>query len=93
MFSGEDVARVLGYAVFADALRKVDAEDKFDNTLINEFGLFTLISLGTDKEFKRFATREMLPQYIEGDSAYRKQNNLQIERSMKGCTNSQAVRD
>lgn len=60
-FSGEDVANVLGYRVVADALRKVDAEDKSD-MLINEFGLFTLISLGTNQEFKRFVTIEMLPQ-------------------------------
>ena len=60
-FSGEDVAKVLGYLVSADAMRKVDAEDKSD-MLINEYGLFTLISLGADKEFKRFVAREMLPQ-------------------------------
>lgn len=60
-FSGEDVAKVLGYSMFADALRKVDAEDK-SNMMINEYGLFTLISLGAYKEFKRFVTQEMLPQ-------------------------------
>jgi prophage antirepressor-like protein len=60
-FSGEDIAQILGYVVCADALRKVDAEDKVD-MLVSEFGLFTLISLGSNIEFKRFVTREMLPQ-------------------------------
>lgn len=61
VFSAEDVSNVLKYNTVYDALRVVDLDDKSE-LLINEYGLFTLISAKGDVNFKRFATREMLPQ-------------------------------
>ena len=60
-FSAEDIAHILRYRIVYDALRFVDAEDKADLT-ISEFGLYTLIAKKQDIDFKRFVTREMLPQ-------------------------------
>lgn len=61
MFSAEDISSVLKYNTVNDALRLVDLDDKSE-LLINEYGLFTLISAKCDVNFKHFVTREMLPQ-------------------------------
>lgn len=75
-FVGKDVASILGYADTFGALKKhVDTEDKqncqndsFESprglTCINESGLYSLIlssKLPKAKEFKRWATSEVLP--------------------------------
>lgn len=75
-FVGKDVAEILGYSNYRDALgRHVDEEDKAvvkldtlggmqDQTVINESGLYSLIlksKLPGAKKFKRWVTAEVLP--------------------------------
>lgn len=75
-FVGKDVARILGYANYRDALKRhVDDDDKgvvkLDTlggnqsiTVINESGLYSLImssKLPTAKNFKHWVTSEVLP--------------------------------
>ena len=77
LFVGMDVAAVLGYSNYRDAIRKhVDNEDKGvakcdtlggtqNLTVINESGLYALIlssKLPQAKAFKRWVTSEVLPQ-------------------------------
>ena len=75
-FVGKEVAEVLGYTNTPKAIRDhVDKEDKTQNEsftvngtpliLINESGLYSLIlksKLPTAKQFKRWVTKEVLPQ-------------------------------
>lgn len=75
-FVGKDVASILGYKNYRDALnRHIDEEDKGvaerdtpggkqNLTVINESGLYSLIlssKLPTAKKFKRWVTSEVLP--------------------------------
>lgn len=75
-FIGRDVAEILGYSNYRDALaRHVEAEDKGvvksdtpggrqEFTIINESGLYALVlgsKLPTAKKFKRWVTSEVLP--------------------------------
>ena len=76
-FVGKDVAEVLGYTKFRNALANhVDEDDALkqgvmdslgriqETTVINESGLYSLIlssKLPTAKKFKRWVTNEVLP--------------------------------
>ncbi|MDM8098703.1 BRO-N domain-containing protein [Oceanobacillus oncorhynchi] len=76
-FVGNDVAKVLGYSNYRNAVsNKVDKDDKLrtrieyagqyrEMTLVNESGLYSLIfssELDSAKKFKRWVTSEVLPQ-------------------------------
>lgn len=75
-FVGKDVAAILGYKDTSDAMKRhVDDEDKLTRRftdsgqnremyIINESGLYSLVlssKLPSAKEFKRWATSEILP--------------------------------
>lgn len=75
-FVGNDVAKLLGYSNYRNAvINHVDTEDKQrtqiedagqsrEMTIINESGLYSLIlssKLPTAKQFKRWVTSEVLP--------------------------------
>lgn len=75
-FVGNDVATILGYSNYRNAVANhVDDEDKLrtqieyagqnrEMTIINESGLYSLIlssKLPTAKKFKRWVTSEVLP--------------------------------
>lgn len=90
-FVGKDVAKILGYANFSDAIKKhIDEEDKgvaiCDTlggkqkfTIINESGLYSLIlasKLPTAKKFKKWVTSEVLPS-INHNGAYMTPETLQ----------------
>lgn len=87
-FVGKDVADILGYSKSRNAIAlHVDEEDALkqgiptsggiqDMIIINESGLYSLIlssKLPQAKEFKRWVTREVLPQ-IRQQGAYVPEN-------------------
>ena len=94
-FVGKDVAEILGYSDSYGALKKhVDDEDKqncqndsFETprgmTVINESGLYSLIlssKLPGAKEFKRWATAEVLPSIRKNGAYINGQENMSAEQ-------------
>ena len=98
-FVGKDVADALGYGNSRDALKKhVDEEDKqasrfatggqkYQMTIINESGLYSLIlssKLESAKRFKRWVTSEVLP-------AIRKNGRYELEKQNTQLSNQNRV--
>ena len=98
-FVGKDVTDALGYGNSRDALKKhVDEEDKqasrfatggqkYQMTVINESGLYSLIlssKLESAKRFKRWVTSEVLP-------AIRKNGRYELEKQNTLLSNQNRV--